>query len=43
MRTRGTVIATVHPAYLLRLPDGADRDREWGRWIDDIRLAKIDG
>lgn len=33
------VIATVHPSYLLRLPAGAERDRQRALWIEDLRLA----
>ena len=33
------VIATVHPAYLLRLPSGANRDAEIDRWLADLKLA----
>ncbi|MEM7387196.1 MAG: UdgX family uracil-DNA binding protein, partial [Verrucomicrobiota bacterium] len=33
------VVATVHPSYLLRLPEGRDRESEMGRWIDDLKLG----
>lgn len=33
------VLATVHPSYLLRLPDAEAREREYGRFVDDLRLA----
>ncbi|MEM9018253.1 MAG: uracil-DNA glycosylase family protein, partial [Verrucomicrobiota bacterium] len=36
----GELIATVHPSYLLRLPRGLERDREWERWKADLRLAR---
>ncbi|MEC3909862.1 UdgX family uracil-DNA binding protein [Sphingobium sp. CR2-8] len=45
-RTRGSAMAlangaegwvTVHPSYLLRLPDEARRAEEHGRFIDDLR------
>lgn len=48
MKTRGEtvrapegwpVFATVHPSYLLRLPDPASREREFGRFVDDLRAA----
>jgi DNA polymerase len=32
-------LVTVHPSYLLRLPDEAARAREYKRFIDDLRLA----
>jgi DNA polymerase len=31
---------TVHPSYLLRLPDKAAADREFARFVDDLRQAK---
>ncbi len=46
-RNRGTVmplsegrdaLVTVHPSYLLRLPDG-DREREYRAFADDLRLV----
>lgn len=33
------VMATVHPAAILRAPDRADREREKTRFIEDIRAA----
>jgi uracil-DNA glycosylase len=33
------VLATVHPSSLLRAPDEATRERETGRFIDDLRKA----
>jgi len=34
----GTAAAvTVHPSYLLRLPDASARAREYGRFVDDLR------
>ncbi len=33
--TQGFV--TVHPSYLLRLPDEADKVREYGRFVEDLR------
>ena len=36
----GTVaLVTVHPSYLLRLPDEAAKTREYERFVDDLRLA----
>ncbi len=32
-------LATVHPSYLLRLPDEASRAREYARFLDDLRLV----
>jgi DNA polymerase len=49
MKTRGTtvdgpdglpVFATVHPSYLLRLPDQAAQQREYGKFVDDLRAAQ---
>lgn len=46
--TRGRLIAwgeaqalvTVHPSYLLRLPAQADKDAEYRRFVEDLRLAR---
>ncbi|MEZ5786702.1 MAG: UdgX family uracil-DNA binding protein [Xanthobacteraceae bacterium] len=47
-RVRGTllqgrdgaqVIVTVHPSYLLRLTDDADKAREYDRFVADLRLC----
>lgn len=32
-------LVTVHPSYLLRLPDEESRAREYRRFVDDLRLA----
>ena len=32
-----TVFVTVHPSALLRHPDPAEREREYGRFVDDLR------
>ena len=32
-------VVTVHPSYLLRLPDEDARAREYERFVDDLRLA----
>ena len=33
------VILTVHPSYLLRLPDEAAKKREYGKFVEDLKLA----
>lgn len=33
------VLVTVHPSYLLRLPDAQAKAREYRRFVDDLRLA----
>lgn len=33
------VILTVHPSYLLRIPDSAKKDREYAAFVDDLRLG----
>jgi uracil-DNA glycosylase len=46
-KTRGRVIditetralVTVHPSYLLRLPDAEAKAREYRRFIDDLKIA----
>jgi DNA polymerase len=46
--TRGRAIAledggecwvTIHPSYLLRLPDKAQAEDEYGRFVEDLRVA----
>jgi DNA polymerase len=32
-------LVTVHPSYLLRLPDGDARAREYRRFVEDLKLA----
>jgi DNA polymerase len=32
-------LVTVHPSYLLRLPDEDARAREYGRFVDDLKIA----
>jgi uracil-DNA glycosylase family protein len=48
MKTRGTTIAgpdglplfvTVHPSFLLRIPDQEGQRREYGRFVEDLRTA----
>ncbi|MDN2582031.1 UdgX family uracil-DNA binding protein [Aquibium sp. ELW1220] len=34
------VFLTVHPSYLLRIPDPADRDAEHGRFLADMKAVK---
>ena len=34
-----TVLVTVHPSYLLRLPDEEAKAREYERFVDDLKLA----
>ena len=35
----GQALVTVHPSYLLRLPEEADRVREYALFVADLRLA----
>ena len=30
---------TVHPSYLLRLPDAEAKAREYQRFVDDLKIA----
>jgi DNA polymerase len=48
MKTRGQtvtgleghqVFATVHPSFLLRVPDQAAQEREYGRFVQDLKAA----
>jgi len=32
-------LVTVHPSYLLRLPDEDSKAREYGRFVDDLKIA----
>jgi DNA polymerase len=34
-----SLLITVHPSFLLRVPE-QDKDDEYGRFIDDLKLAK---
>jgi len=34
------VFPTVHPSYLLRLPDPESKEREYARFVADLRAAK---
>jgi len=38
-RLAGKVVATVHPSSLLRQPDEASREREYKRFVADLRVA----
>ncbi len=33
------LVATIHPSYLLRLPDAEAAEREFARLVEDLRLA----
>ena len=33
------IVVTVHPSYLLRLTDEADKAREYNRFVTDLRLC----
>jgi DNA polymerase len=32
-------LVTVHPSYLLRLLDADSKAREYGRFVDDLKIA----
>jgi len=32
-------LVTVHPSYLLRLPDAQAKAREYDRFVDDLKMA----
>ena len=34
-----TGIVTVHPSYLLRIPDEDSRTREYTKFVADLRMA----
>ncbi|WP_174291760.1 UdgX family uracil-DNA binding protein [Sphingomonas bacterium] len=36
----GAALITVHPSYLLRLPDEATRQLEYARFIDELKMAQ---
>jgi DNA polymerase len=36
---RVKVLVTVHPSYLLRLPDADAKAREYRRFVDDLKIA----
>lgn len=33
-------LVTVHPSYLLRLPNPSDKQREYARFVEDLKLAQ---
>jgi probable DNA metabolism protein len=33
------VLVTIHPSYLLRLPDAEAKAREYARFVDDLKIA----
>ncbi len=35
----GTAWITVHPSYLLRLPDKVQAEEEFGRFVEDLKMA----
>jgi len=35
----GAAWITVHPSYLLRLPDEAQKAEEYARFVEDLRVA----
>ncbi|ABA05515.1 phage SPO1 DNA polymerase-related protein [Nitrobacter winogradskyi Nb-255] len=39
MKDGRKALVTVHPSYLLRLPDQDDRAREYKRFVDDLKIA----
>ena len=32
-------VVTVHPSYLLRLPDEDAKEREYARFVEDLKVA----
>lgn len=36
----GHALVTVHPSYLLRMPDAAEREREYRAFVDDLTRAR---
>jgi DNA polymerase len=40
MRSGGRFIATIHPSYLLRIKDEADKDRQYAMFVDDLALCR---
>ena len=34
-------LVTVHPSYLLRLPDADTKAREYQRFVDDLKIAAV--
>ncbi|MBL8659865.1 MAG: UdgX family uracil-DNA binding protein [Rhodospirillales bacterium] len=40
LRQKQKTLITVHPSYLLRLPDEDAKEREYARFVDDLKLAR---
>ncbi len=40
LRQGQTALITVHPSYLLRLPDEETKEREYARFVEDLALAR---
>ena len=36
---QGQAMVTVHPSYLLRIPDAAGRKEAYGRFVEDLAAA----
>jgi DNA polymerase len=36
------VLVTVHPSYLLQIPDQQDKAREYARFVDDLKISAAD-
>ena len=36
----GKMIATIHPSFLLRIPDAADKRAQYKRFVRDLKLCK---
>jgi uracil-DNA glycosylase family protein len=36
---RARLLVTIHPSYLLRLREAEDREREYARFVDDLKIA----
>jgi DNA polymerase len=36
----GNALVTVHPSYLLRLQERGDKEREYGKFVSDLRIAR---
>jgi DNA polymerase len=34
-------LVTVHPSYLLRLPDADAKAQEYRRFVDDLKIAAV--
>ena len=40
MRTGGRFIATIHPSYLLRIRDEADKRKQFEMFVEDLALCR---